>query len=84
MHDSAVIGGIVVALFDKLEQLQASREERITAMLCELYAIDREDERLRLLISEGLERWRCEREVAAQYEDDLAAIREWEDGTSPF
>lgn len=82
--DSAVIGGCVVALFDRLEAIQAARERRIDAFLAELHELDVEDERLRRLICEGLERWRREREGEAQYEDDLAAIREWEDGASPF
>ena len=75
MSESAILGGIVDALFDRMGKVQAEREKRVDAFLAEMYALDREAETLRGMISEGLEAWRREREAERQYQDDLDAIR---------
>lgn len=84
MNDSTVTGACVAALCERLNSIHERREALADEMIARMHALDVEDETLRGMISAGLEQWRKQRLEETQYEDDLAAIREWEDGASPF
>jgi hypothetical protein len=62
--------------------LQDKRVALVDDMIARMHELDVEDEALRGMISAGIEQWRRQKLDETRYEDDLAAIREWE--ASPF